>query len=372
MRELGAMMRKELLHTWRDPRLMGYVVGLPVTLLLLFGYALRLRVDDLTVATLDQDRTFFSLQVKDELQQRGDLNVVEVDSRETIEGMLRRGEAQLGLTIPTGFSKRVADNEQSTFDLMVDGTMLTVAQAALCGARLLLESDETAERLTLDEPDRATRPSPIKVNNVVLYNPDLRDSDFFLPGTLGIVVMLVCLTLSTTGFVREKEQQTSEQLAATPMSKFALVAGKIIPYGLIAAADFAVVALLARLVFALPYRGDPLSIVLLAVLFILATLTLGALISTMVQTQLQATFVVVFVFVVSLCLSGFIFPLQAIPPPLRPVSLLLPMTYFIEAIRSLTLKGTSVVETWRDFVALATFTVAFATLSMALFRKQMA
>jgi len=373
MKALGAMIRKEFVHISRDRPLVGFVLGLPVLLLVLFGYALRLRVDHMVIAVCDQDRTFFSVSIKDRLQSGSDFRVVEADSEQTIREWLRSGAARLGLVIPKGFTERLGNNQQTEFALLVDGTMPTLAQAGMYGARVLTD-DEAVEALTFEDPDHPAPPvrkPPVKVRQVVLFNPELRDSDFFLPGTIGIVIMIVVLTLSS-GLVREKEQATIEQLLVTPISRFALIVGKMIPYGVVALLDFAVVTLLARLIFGLPFRGSIAGVVALAVLFVLALLALGALISTLSQTQLQANFGAVFVIVPSVLMSGFVFPLEAIPYWLQPVAWSLPMTYFIDAIRGLTLKGTAVMDELRDFLVLGAFMVGLLLLSLARFRKQLA
>ncbi|MCC6765139.1 MAG: ABC transporter permease [Deltaproteobacteria bacterium] len=370
MRSLQAMIRKEFVHIARDPQLIGFVIGLPILLLVLFGYALRLRPDNLTVAVWDREKSFFSVSVKDRLADEGKLKVVEVDSEETIRAWLKDGRARLGLVIPTGFSQRLADNQQTPFGLLVDGSMPTLAQAGLFGARVLT-GEEASEALRFDDPDHPTPPTrkpPIKIVEEILFNPELRDSDFFLPGTIGIVIMLVTLTLSS-GLVREKEQQTIEQLLVTPISPGALIIGKMLPYGFIAALDFVVAVVLARVVFALPFRGSVLGVVVLAALFILALLALGALISTLSETQIQANFMAVFVIVPSVLMSGFVFPIEAMPYWLRPVAWSLPMTYFVEASRGLTLKGASIAELGRDFAALVTFVVVLGAVSVVRFRK---
>jgi len=373
MKALVAMMRKEFIHMRRDPQLIGFTLGFPVVLLVLFGYALRLKVDDLVVAVADHDRSFFSLEVKDRLQREGRLQLVEVDSEAAIREQLRAGNAHLGLIIPEGFAKRLADSEQTTFPFFVDGTMPTLAQAAMYGARVL-NSDEADAELTVEDPDKPSAPfrkHPIKIGQEVLFNPDLRDSDFFLPGTIGIVVMLVTLSLSS-GLVREKEQQTIEQLLATPIPRYALIVGKMIPYGVIAGIDFAVALLVARIVFGLPVRGPLAGVAVLGAVFILALLAWGSLMSTIAQTQLQAHFLAVFTIVPSILLSGFIFPIQAMPRWLQPLASSLPMTYFVEAIRGLTLKASTLSQVWKDIVVLGLFTLGFAALSLARFRKTLA
>ena len=374
MKALWAMIRKEFVHISRDPQLIGFVLGLPVILLVLFGYALRLKVDNMAIAVCDQDRTFFSVQIKDRLQRDGQFRLVEADSEATIRSMLQNGQARLGLIIPAGFTERLVNDQQTTFSLFVDGTMPALAQAGLYGARVLTNEKALGD-LKFDDPDRPSPPvrkPPIKLDEIILFNAQLRDSDFFLPGTIGIVIMVVVLVLSA-GLVREKEQGTIEQLLVTPISRSALIAGKMIPYGVIAALDFVVVTLLARLVFQLPLGASAvLPVGALAVLFILSLLALGALISTLSRTQLQANFMAAFVIVPSIVMSGFVFPIEAIPRWLQPVAWSLPMTYFVDAIRGLTLKGNSVAGQSRDFIVLGGFTLGFFGLSLARFRKQLA
>jgi ABC-2 type transport system permease protein len=158
----------------------------------------------------------------------------------------------------------------------------------------------------------------------------------------------------------------------TPISRFALIAGKMIPYGIIAAFDFLIVSLLAHFVFDLPLAGAAPAVALLGTLFILSLLALGAVISTVSQTQIQANFMAVFVIVPSVLMSGFVFPIEAIPGWLQPVAWSLPMTYFVEAIRGLTLKGASIGDVARDYVVLAAFMVVLTLVSLARFRKQLA
>jgi ABC-type multidrug transport system permease subunit len=368
VRELSAVIRKELIHVRRDPRLVAYVVGLPVILLLLFGFALRLTIDDLTVAVWDQDETFFSLQVKDKLREDSRLTVVEVGSEQEIRDMLRHGRAHLGVEIPKGFSKRVSDGEQTAFPLFVDGTMPTIAQAARYGATVLT-SEKQMDALALDDEEPPARKLPIKLEERILFNPHLKDSDFFLPGTMGIVIMLVSLTLAT-GLVREKEDQTIEQLWATPLSRFALIAGKMIPYALITTLDFIVVAALGRLIFDLPLRGSLPVVLGLGVGFVLSLLALGSLISAVSERQIQAHFTNVFYFTLCILLSGFVFPIEAMPRWLQPVSWSLPMTFYVEGVRAVMLKGNTAADVMRDFVALGAFIVGFGGLSVLLLRKQ--
>jgi ABC-2 type transport system permease protein len=372
MQALAAMMRKEFVHIGRDRQLVAFVVVLPALLLVLFGYALRLKIDGMAVGVWDQDQTPFSAEVKTRLQRDGRFRLEEVNSEEEIRHRAQTGEIRMGLIIPRDFSRRLATHQQTSFPLFIDGTMPTLAQASMYGAQLLTDEQSTAALQADSEGPTTPAPKPpIKLEQIILFNPQLRDSDFFLPGIIGIVVMLVVLSLSS-GLVREKEQATIEQLLVTPISPLALIAGKMIPYGIIGAADFVVVSVLARAMFGLPFHGALLAVSTLAVIFILSLLALGAFISSVSQTQLQASFVAVFIAVPSVLMSGFVFPIEAMPHWLQPVAWTLPMTYFVEAIRGFVLKGSSMLDQLRDFVMLGVFTLGLTGLSLARFRKQLA
>jgi ABC-2 type transport system permease protein len=215
------------------------------------------------------------------------------------------------------------------------------------------------------------RKPPIKLIQDILFNPELRDSDFFLPGTIGIATMIVLFNLSL-GLVREKEQQTIEQLLVTPISRFAVVVGKLIPYAIFGAIDFLVVALLSVWVFDLPFRGPLLATAALALIFMAACLAQGALVAALTASEQVAQFVLALIVVPSILMTGLVFPLEAIPRWLRPVAWVLPMTYFTNAMRGFTLKGAGVADHAIDFLALAGFTVILSGLSLAWFRKQSA
>lgn len=375
MRALWAMIRKEFTHIRRDPQLILFIVILPVLLMLLFGYALRLTVDHVSVAVWDQDQNFLTASLKDKLRQDGRLVLTEVPSEEALRERLRTGEARVGIIVPKEFATRLIDRKSSPITVLIDGTMPTLAQAAMAGVKELTGA-ETVKQLEVLMPPEENAPAAresgrIEVDQTVLYNTDLRDSDFFLPGTIGIVIMLVVLTLSI-GLVREKEQQTIEQLLATPITSAALVPGKMIPYGIIAAGDFVMVAVLARVIFHLPFRGSLILTAGLGILFILAHLAIGAVISTFSKTQLQASFLSMFIMILSVLLSGFVFPIDAMPQWLQPVAWALPMTYFMEAIRDLLLKASPFLDVWPDFLALFLFIIGLSGISLLRFQKTIA
>ncbi|MBI2891444.1 MAG: ABC transporter permease [Nitrospirae bacterium] len=371
MTPLRAVVWKEFLHIVRERRLLGFIFGAPVLLLVLFGYALRLKVENLPMAVLDLDKSIFSLQILDTLRSEGGFRVLEVASEEDMRRMLHTGEARLGLIVPADLADRLTRNETATLRLLVDGSMPTLAMMAMYGAGVLT-GDELTANLYFADPDKDAPPPrapPIRVDREILFNPELRDTDFFLPGIIGIVIMQVTLILASISIVREREQRTMEQLMATPVSRSAFVVGKLIPYAVISAVDFAVVIGAGHLLFDLPFAGPPALIVVLAVLYILSLLALGAFISSYSQTQPQAVFLAIFVLLPSVLLSGFVFPIEAMPEWLQPVPQFIPMTYYLDAIRALTLKGTGFGIVAKDFAALGAFGLVFTIGAILRFKK---
>lgn len=372
MPSLMAMIRKEFVHLRRSPGVIAFLIGVPLALVLLFGYALRLKVDHLPIGVVDLEQTYFSAAIKDRLRRGTQFRVLEMDSPEQLRVRLKRGDIRLGLVIPEGLSARLADNQQTVLPLLVDGTMPTVAMSALHGMSTLT-GEEAAEELVFDDPDNPAPPlrkPPVKLAQEILFNPELRDADFFLPGIIGIAIMVVLLNL-TLGLVREKEQQTIEQLLVTPISRFAVVLGKLIPYAILGMADFGLVVVVSRVVFALPFRGDVLGATLLAILFICSILALGSLIAALTASQQEAQLLQILVLIPSILMTGLVFPLEAIPRWLQPLSWSLPLTYFTNAMRGFTLKGSELTDHLIDFGALAVLAVLLTVLSMMRFKKQL-
>ncbi|MBI2058845.1 MAG: ABC transporter permease [Nitrospirae bacterium] len=371
MRMLRAVVRKEFIHIRRERRMLVFIFGAPLLLLALFGYALRLKVDNLNVAILDGDTSIFSMQIRDTIISEAGFRLIDVRDEDEIRELLYKGKARLGLVIPDDFSDKLTNNETATLKLFVDGSMPVLAMAAMNGANVLTGED-LAANLVFEDPEKESpkfRPPPVRVDKEILFNPDLKDTDFFLPGIIGIIIMQVTLILASLSIVREREQRTIEQLMATPITRRALIVGKMIPYAVIAAVDFAVIIGAGHLLFDLPFKGAPILIVLLAALYICSLLALGALISSFSQTQPQAVFLAVFILIPSVLLSGFIFPIEAMPTWLQPVPRLLPLTYYMDGIRALTIKGTGFGTVAVDFAVLAGFMIIFTLLGIQRFKK---
>ncbi len=365
--------RKEIIEIRRDPRLVVFIVAFPVLLLLLFGYALRLQLDNVTMAVFDEDRQLPAVLIKDRFHQEGYLIPVEVESLEQLRYWIDTGSARAGLHIPKGFTASLIENEQPTLTLYIDGSLPTVA-LAMENASGTIQQNDFKQVLYFSNPDDESKEfaeDPFRFEVETLYNPDLIDVWFLLPAIIGLLIMQVGLILTSTAVVREKEAGTLEQLIVTPVRRMGFVMGKVAPYALIAFVDFNLIVGVGHVVFEVPVAGSDALLLASAVLYIPAIVSLGLVISTFAETQQQAIFLSVFILLPSVLLSGFIFPVEAIPVAIRPLSYLLPLTYFLEIIRGIMIKGIGFGDLLLPFSALLVFTVIFTTACVVRFQKRM-
>jgi ABC-2 type transport system permease protein len=363
--------RKELIEIRRDPRLVVFILVFPVVLLVLFGFALRLQLDNVTMAVFDEDRQLPSMFIKDRFHREGYFIPKEVGSLEEMHRWIDLGKARAGLHIPEGFSADLVENDQPTLTMYIDGTMPTLA-IAIGGESGTIQQNDF--KLTLhfgnpDEPPREFAEDPFEFEVETLYNPDLIDVWFFLPAIIGLLVLQVGLILTSTAVVREKEAGTMEQLIVTPVSRLGFILGKVAPYAMVGFVDFYLIVGVGHVVFDVPVMGSQALLLLAAVLYIPSIVSLGIVISTFSDTQQQAIFLSVFVLLPSVLLSGFIFPLEAIPAAIRPLSYLLPLTYFLELIRGIMVKGIGFSELAIQFGVLLVFTAVFVTTCVFRFKK---
>ncbi|MGH9390496.1 MAG: ABC transporter permease, partial [Vicinamibacteria bacterium] len=232
MNPLAAVVRKEFIHIRREPRLAAFIVGFPAVFVLLFGYALRLQIENVPLAMFDEDRSALSLLVKDQIVSEGSFDLTEVSSLEEARRRLDSGEARVAMHIPADFSAILFDGKQATIHLLVDATMPTVAVGVENDASVVTENEFTGQLLFTppDEPEPLLADPPVRLEKTFLYNPDLRDVYYFLPGIIGILILQVGIMLTSVAIVREKENRTLEQLLVTPIKRWELIIGKIIPY----------------------------------------------------------------------------------------------------------------------------------------------
>jgi ABC-2 type transport system permease protein len=367
----GPVVRKELIEIRRDPRLLGLIFATPVVLLILFGFALRLQLENVTMAVFDEDHQLPSMLIKDRFSMEGYLIPVEVGSLEEMRSWIDQGRARAGLHIPKSFAAELVENQQPSLTFYVDGTMPIVAMAVNSESGAIQQNDfrQSLYFSDPDEPEKEFADDPFDFEVVTLYNPDMIDVWFFLPAIIGLLIMQVGLILTSTAVVREKEAGTLEQLIVTPVSRLGVILGKVAPYAAVGFLDFYLIAALGQLVFDIPMMGSHVLLLVAAVLYIPSIVSLGLVISTFAETQQQAIFLSVFILLPSVLLSGFIFPLEAMPDVIRPLSYLLPLTYFLELIRGIMIKGVGLAELWVSLAALVAFTAVFIAACVYRFQK---
>ncbi len=364
---LRAVVLKELRQLRRDRLTFAMILGIPTMQLLLFGYAINMDVRHLSAAIVDQAQTQRSRELLAVLAQT---QVFDFERRlrtpSELTPLLESGRIQAGVVIPPDFERRLATGERPAAQLVVDGSEQVVQQAARQISVLPLSALEPA-RAGEDAP--GTTGGGIEV--VSFYNPQRRAALNTVPGLVGVILTMTMILFTGIALVRERERGNLEFLITTPLSPFELTLGKVLPYVGIGLLQMTVVLVLGRVIFGVPIRGSLVSLFAAALVFILASLALGVLISTLTQTQFQAMQASTFTFLPQLLLSGFMFPFEGMPRPVQLLAEVLPLTHFLRLVRGIMLRGAALSQMWVDLLALVAFAAAALTLATLRFHKRL-
>lgn len=371
---LISLIRKEFLQILRDPRTLILVLIIPVMQLFLMGYAATNDVRNVPLAIFDQDRGPAARALLDAYRAADYFRLAfDVASEEQLRQLIDSGQARAGLIIPPNYSTNLQAEGSAQVAFVLDGSDPTVASTALSAAQLIGQSYATevmVERLARrGQTSRLTL--PLVVNTQVWYNPDLLSSFFMIPGVIGVILFALTSILTATAVVRERERGTIEQLIVTPIRPWELVVGKLFPYVLLALFNALEILAIGAWWFKVPIRGDLGLIFLFSALFLLSSLGIGLLASTIANTQQEAMLSVWMLLLPSLFLSGFFFPLEAMPRPLQWISYVMPLRYYLVIIRSLTVKGVGFQAVQEEVFALMVFGVAIMTIAARRFRKRL-
>ena len=377
---LWAMLLKEFSHIRRQPTTLVFMFVIPVLQIVIFGYAIQTEIENIPTVVFDLDGRQPSRELLDSFVATGTFEII---GRATDEASFRRaltsGRAKVGVRVPPDYSERLIAGEQASIQVLVDGSDSNVAMTAQNTAQLLGIS--ASRRLAIGvlegQPRAPARDAsgrvtlPIEVRSRLLYNPDLESSRFFVPGLVGIILQLVTLFLTSFAVVRERELGTLEQLFVTPVGRAGLVLGKLVPYAIVGVAETLIVLCVMVFVFGVPIQGSLSLLLALSTLFVVTSLGMGLLVSTLARTQLQAMQFAFLIMLPSVLLSGFVFPRAEMPTPIFLVSFALPATYFIEILRGIVLRGADLVDLRLSVVGLSVCCAAILGLSVARFRKQL-
>ena len=363
---LWPMLWKEFVQMRRDRLTLAMMLGIPVVQLILFGFAIRTEVRHLPTVVLDESRTSESRALVSAMEQTQSFRITrDVASRDELRAIIERGDARAAIVVPPDFATDVKRRRTATAQVIVDAADPLASSAAIAGASLggMVRSQEMARARG------GPSATPIDVRVRPWYNPALRSAVYIVPGVIGMLLSLTLLLIMSMAIVRERERGTLEQLSVTPIGKTSLMLGKILPFVVVGYVQMTNVLLLGWLLFDVPMRGSILLLYTVTAAFIVANLGLGMLVSTVTRTQVQAMQAGFFFLLPSILLSGFMFPREAMPAFARWLGLLLPLTYYLEILRGIMLRGTGIAAIWPETLALTAMATGLVALSVRRFRK---
>lgn len=363
--------RKEFLHIVRDRRTLAVMFLIPVVQLLLMGYAATTDIKHLKTAVWDQDHTAGSRELLEAYRASNYFDITRyVNSQEELAHAVDNGEVRAGIIIPAGYERALERGEQVKVAVVIDGSDPSVASAALSAAQGVGQT-QSVEIMQKSLGRRLERAPGIEVHPRVWYNPSMESSNFMVPGLIGTILMMLTMLFTAMAIVREREQGTMEQLIVTPIRPLELIIGKVLPFVLIAFLNLLEILFIGVWWFGVPIHGSVPLLLGLSSVFLLSSLGLGILISTVSKTQQEAMMLTFFILLPSIFLSGYFFPIDAMPPFLQLVSRFVPLTYVLIIVRSIILKGVGFEVLAGEVAALAAFGTAVVFLSAVRFRKRL-
>lgn len=372
-RRLTAIVIKEFIQLVRDRRTLAMALLMPVIQLLLFGYAITTDVEHLPTVVVDYSRSQESRALVERFVNSRYFSIREyAGTLDEVERQIDHGRARVGIVIPPDFADDLQAGRQAQVQVIVDASDPLVARSALATAEAIgqVASLEIAGTL-LGRSGIAVTRMPLEIHTRAWYNPDLRSVNFMVPGLLAVILSMLTLMLTAIAIVRERELGTLEQLVATPIRKAELMLGKILPYVVLGYVDITLALVIGAFWFKVPIRGSLLLLYGLTLIFYLATLGQGILISTVSRTQRQAMQASFFVFLPTILLSGFMFPREGMPLAIQWIGYALPLTYFLVIVRGIILKGVGAVALVNQIVPMAVLGVVFFMVSVSRFQKRL-
>jgi len=369
-RRLRHVIRKEFLELRQDPRLFVLVVLAPILQLVMLGYAATTDVKNIPLVVVDQDRTTESRDLIARFAASSNFVVVDaLPNPDGIDAFLDEGRAWMAMVIPSDYGERIRGGQAATVQVVADGTDANSTNVALGYASRLVAG--YARELVARSGSGPARPL-IGAEIRVWFNPQLESRHFMIPGILALVLLVVTTNLSSMAVVREKEIGTLEQLNVTPIARWELIAGKLLPYALLGMVDVLIVVAVAVGWFEVPLRGSLALLLVLCLVYLLSTLGLGLFVSTISATQQQAMMTSSFFFLIPMVfLSGFVFPVENMPAAIQPVTYLIPLKYFLEILRGIFLKGVGLEVLWKDALLLLAWGIGILTLATLRSRKRL-
>lgn len=380
---LKEIIRKELIQAFREPRMRLMMIVPPLLQLIVFGFAVDLDVENAKIAWADGDRTPASRNLRAAFEGSPYFTLVAFpETSQQVQNILDRGRVQAVVQILPGFNRDIERGNRPAVQILVDGTNSNTAAiiSAYAGqvvaqyAAVIQNEQQGAQILARAPPGSgpAELGAPrLTAQTRVWFNPELQSRHYFIPGVLANIILMITLMLTAMAIVREKEIGTMEQLMVTPIRPIELILGKTLPFAAVGLFDLVMMTLLALLIFQIPFLGSAWFLVICACVFLLTSLGIGLFISTISRTQQQAMMTSFFFFMPAFMLSGFAFPIRNMPIMVQFITYFNPLTYFIEIVRGIFLKGTGPAILWPQLLTLLLYGVLIITLSAVRFQKRL-
>lgn len=366
------MLIKEFIQIIRDPRMMGVILLMPIVQSLVFGYAVTTDVTHIPTAIFDLDNSRESRELVTRFVDSGYFAVVEyVSQAERAQELVDRGKVQAVLRMNTGFGETLRAGRTAYLQVIVDGTDSNTAGIILDYAGRI--TGRFSEKVLLTRFIRSTgqtlTPGRVELQTRAWFNENLESRHFYVPGVIALIVMLVTLMLSSMAVVREKEIGTIEQIMVTPIRQAEFILGKTMPFALIGFVDVVLITVSAIWWFAVPIQGSLVLLFVATALYLMSTLGIGLLISTVSRTQQQAMMSAFFVYFPTVLLSGFMFPIANMPEVVQWLTYLNPLRYFLVIVRGIFLKGVGPSILWPQMAALALLGISMLWFASRRFHK---
>ncbi|NJD68582.1 MAG: ABC transporter permease [Candidatus Methylomirabilota bacterium] len=372
---LLGLIRKEFIQMWRDRFTLGMMLFMPMMVLGIIGWAINTDVKHMVTAVLDQSRTPESRELLDAFTNSQYFNLdYRVDSYDAMTRLIDGGRAKVGIVLPPDYARALKQQRVAQIQVIVDASDPLVATSAINAANAIGQvgslriASETLQRST----GRIPPPAPLNVRVRAWYNPDLVSAIFIIPGLLSFILMQTTITIVAMVVVRERERGTLEALIVSPLRRWELMIGKIVPNVVIGYAQMTFALVFGVWFFEIPIRGSLILLYFLSLFFIMGTLGLGILLSTIAKSQQQAMQMAYFIFVPSVYLSGVLFPIEGMPPLAKSIAYVIPLTYYVEIVRGIMLKGIGISYLWTHLLILTAIGVVLITTSILRFHKKLA
>lgn len=364
---IAVLIRKEMRQALREPRMRTLLIGPPLLQMIIFGFAVNLDVNNAAIAWMDLDQTSWSRSVEAAFDGSPRFTIVRrISDERAVADVLDRGEVLAVVRVLPGFGAGIVNGSAPEVQILVDGTDSNAASLVASYARSVLDRFGAGA-----EGPGGSGGRILTANTRVWFNPELRSRNYFVPGVVVNIVALVTIMLTALSIVREKEIGTMEQLMVTPIRPLELMLGKTLPFAAIGMFQLALLTILARVVFGVPFRGSFVVLAVSTAVFLMTTLGAGLFISTISRTQQQAMMTFFFLFFPMFLLSGFAFPIRSMPVPVQYATYLNPVRYFVEIVRGLFLKGTGLAVLWPKIAALGLIGILVLGASTLRFEKKL-